>query len=479
MKGISLAYTPALDIISKRALWILLILCEAAIGLASVALPPLYLLILIVGTSYVIYSIARPYFSYVLLLFSLPFFAYSIMGAQETKGQVDIKFSDIAAILAIFCWLANSLIKKNLSFEKSPIFLPIFLLYAWMFFSLSWCYNLKAGSIDFTKKLISVAIFFLTINFVTDKKRLDTTFTLWTTLGLIYAFCGLVEVFHQGFGAAAARLTGHWGEPVRTSAYTAGPNRLGFILNLCMMVSIPQLITTKSFKHKIFLASSITIMMLILITTMSRGAWAGFAAGAVILSFYSRGCRKALFIGLIVAIVFFITISTTSFMDATYERFAGLVNPVITKDYYGKTSVWNAGIKMFQDSPIRGVGIGSFNLLSPSYGSTILTLPHDLYIYILAEFGLIGMSLFIFLIIVFLFEAIKTLKKLTSQGEKTILVGLSAGLFIYCVQGISISFGFREAEMWAFFGLAVATIKILGAQQSTTTTSPRSLKTSK
>lgn len=438
------------------------------IGLVSTALPPLYLLILVVVTPCVIWSLSRPYLSYVFLLFSLPFFAYSITGTQEEKGQIDIKFYDIATIIAIFSWIVNGLVKKTLSFEKSPIILPLFLLYAWMFFSLSWCYSFKVGTIDFAKKLICVSVFLLTINLVTDRKRLDMTFRLWTIIGLIYAFCSLWEVFHQGFGAAAARLAEHWGESVRTSGYAPGPNRFGFFLNLCMMISIPQLATTKSFKYKIFLIFSTIMMMLILITTMSRGAWAGFVAGAAILSFYSRACRKALIIGFIIAAVITVAISTTSYIDAIYERFAGLVDPSITKDYHGKPEVWAAGLKMFQDSPLIGVGIGSFNLLSPSYGSTILVLPHDLYIYILAEFGLIGAALFLLLVAISLAEALKTLKKLTNQSEKLILVGLLAGLFIYCFQGLAISFGFREADMGAFFGLAIATIKIFGTQQLTT-----------
>ena len=157
------------------------------------------------------------------------------------------------------------------------------------------------------------------------------TFRLWTIIGLIYAFCSLWEVFHQGFGAAAARLAEHWGESVRTSGYAPGPNRFGFFLNLCMMISIPQLATTKSFKYKIFLIFSTIMMMLILITTMSRGSWAGFVAGAAMLSFYSRACRKALIIGFIIAAVITVAISTTSYIDAIYERFAGLVDPSITK----------------------------------------------------------------------------------------------------------------------------------------------------
>lgn len=466
MKEMNLTYTPSLDFASKRAIWILLlVLFEIVVGLTVVTLKPLYILILVVSATCIICSIARPYFAYVLLLLTLPFFAYDITGTPEVRGQIDVKFSDVAIILAIFCWLVNDLAKKDLSFEKTPLLLPLFLLYAWMFTSLLWCQDLKIGSADFIRKLVSLGAFFLTINLVTDRKRLDTTFIIWPILGLIYAFCGLWEVFHQGFAGAEVRSPERWGEAVRTSGYSPGPNRFGFFLNLCLMIAIPQLVTTKSLRYKMFLIFSIIMMILVLITTMSRGAWASFIASAIVLSFYSRGCRKALITGLIVAVVLLVAISTTSFLDAAYQRFAGLLNPTITKDYIGKPAVWSAAVKMFQDSPIVGVGIGSFRQLSPAYGSTILILPHNLYVYILAEFGLIGVAVFLFLMAVFLSEAIKTLKGLTNQNEKILFVGLLAGLLAYLVQGVSISFGFKETEMWAFFGLIVAAINIFGKQK--------------
>jgi O-antigen ligase len=157
-------------------------------------------------------------------------------------------------------------------------------------------------------------------------------------------------------------------------------------------------------------------------------------------------------------------------MGAVYERFAGLVNPTITRDYYGKSSVWSAGLQMFQESPIRGVGIGSYKLLSPVYGSTMLAYAHNLYVLILTEFGLIGVALFLFLVAAYFSEAIKVLKRLTDKAEKLIFVGLITGLLIYCIQGMTISFSFREADMWAFFGLSIAAIRIFGTQQPATQT---------
>ena len=115
-------YTPALDITSKSTIWILLILCEVVIGLVSTALPPLYLLILVVVTPCVIWSLSRPYLSYVFLLFSLPFFAYSITGTQEEKGQIDIKFYDIATIIAIFSWIVNGLVKRPFRLKNLRLF---------------------------------------------------------------------------------------------------------------------------------------------------------------------------------------------------------------------------------------------------------------------------------------------------------------------------------------------------------------------
>lgn len=478
MKEIKLSFIPAAEDTFKKGTWILIILCEVLVGFVGAVLDPLYIPILLVGTFCVIYSIKRPYFSYVLLLFSLPLFEYSIMGTQDVKHQAELKFSDILVVLTIFVWLLDGLVRKNLSFAKSPIITVIILLFAFMFLSLVWCKNLPTGCIVLAKKIVSVTVLFLTVNLVTDRKRLDSTLKFWTIIGSVYAFYGLWEMTHKHFTDVNSRFDAIQ-TSIRTSATEAGPNEFGFYLNLCLMICIPQVIITKSLRYRIFLIFSITMMILALITTISRGSWIGFAAGTIILSAYSKKCRKILLIGIVVAVVFLVSICNTYFMDAIYGRFTGLMNPSDTRDFEGRSSVWAAGFRMFQGSPICGVGIGSFGILSHPLGTQILILPHNLYVYILSEFGLIGISIFLSLVAVFIYNGIKTLKMQTGQDEKLILIGLFAGLFIYCLQGMTGSFYLEESEMWAFFGLAIAAINVLSTRPSVTPTSSHSLETSK
>ena len=61
--------------------------------------------------------------------------------------------------------------------------------------------------------------------------------------------------------------------------------------------------------------------------------------------------------------------------------------------------VFGAGISLFESSPIGGVGFGQFQFLSPLHVSgSDVTYPHNAYLRILAEQGILGVAAFIALL---------------------------------------------------------------------------------
>ena len=64
--------------------------------------------------------------------------------------------------------------------------------------------------------------------------------------------------------------------------------------------------------------------------------------------------------------------------------------------------LWQAGLRMWADHPLRGVGVGQFAVELPFYGADLVPFhlllnigPHNMYMAVLSETGLIGLLLFV------------------------------------------------------------------------------------
>ncbi len=101
-------------------------------------------------------------------------------------------------------------------------------------------------------------------------------------------------------------------------------------------------------------------------------------------------------------------------------------------------SHWNVASKIFQDNKLTGVGLKNFRVLSCDeekykiqnllYDSSCTTHPHNIYMEILSELGILGMIVFIYLILILIKKYFETVKK---SNEIKILMFSSLILFTF------------------------------------------------
>jgi O-antigen ligase len=88
--------------------------------------------------------------------------------------------------------------------------------------------------------------------------------------------------------------------------------------------------------------------------------------------------------------------------QATLERLSTIGQSISGNDLGGRTKLWVEGLNIFLAHPF--IGIGSNGLSAP----TVLgTFAHNTFISILAELGLVGLLLFLAILVIVFFEAIK------------------------------------------------------------------------
>lgn len=230
--------------------------------------------------------------------------------------------------------------------------------------------------------------FFLFL-FVTDESTdMDIWSTLWlaVSVGLLF-IC--VDTF-SNIGSVQGRLSGHFGKA----------NSLGGIVALYMPLCYFGIYKFAENKKVVVCSSLLLLTAFILMAlTQSRGSALGWAASILVflaaIAIKHRWRLKKIFVFITVGILL-----VAAFFGNSRE--AGLnFDRSITKD--GRIPLLIAGGKMFVDHPLLGVGVGNWQYeYDHVYGvdnrEKHMDSPHNIFLQVLNEAGIIGLSGFLALL---------------------------------------------------------------------------------
>jgi O-antigen ligase len=145
----------------------------------------------------------------------------------------------------------------------------------------------------------------------------------------------------------------------------------------------------------------------------------------------------------------------------------------------GRTDVWTVGWRMVEAHPARGVGAGNFAGTSVHYllrpGSIkrddfIVDTPkaaHNMYLEVLAELGVVGLTLFLAIIGFSLTCLVRAVRSFNRAGNRQLEI-LSRAVFVALVGILAADFfGSREfaKELWLLMSLAPALLAMARAGQ--------------
>jgi O-antigen ligase len=175
---------------------------------------------------------------------------------------------------------------------------------------------------------------------------------------------------------------------------------------------------------------------------------------------FSRGARKALTVCFVVGLIAIFLFTPSPYLGALLRRIQAFMEPSIARDYYIRADIIRITWEIFKDHPFTGVGIGNFAMYAAAYKALRLDIPHNVYLYFLAEFGLVGFGLFLFWAGSLLSLCVRGLKRLWGGEERVVMLSLLVGVIIFFLEAIVISFTFREIDVWCFVGLTVAGVQL-------------------
>lgn len=141
----------------------------------------------------------------------------------------------------------------------------------------------------------------------------------------------------------------------------------------------------------------------------------------------------------------------------------------------GRTDVWAVGWRMVEDSPANGIGAGNFQISSIHYllepgalqrSDFIVDEPkvaHNIYLQLLAELGVVGLSLFLAFVVFSLTCALRSARIASRLGE-TDLELIGRGLFVATLAMLAADFFLSEQyskQLWLLLALGPALLAIV------------------
>jgi O-antigen ligase/Tfp pilus assembly protein PilF len=240
--------------------------------------------------------------------------------------------------------------------------------------------------------------------------------------------------------------------------------------------------------HKVLLLVGILAMSGSLILTFTRGSYLAIGISSIFMFFLYLASRGKSFIKehkktfililtLIVLITFLFTLPNPLNEPGTViSKIKGRISiSQFTKgsSLKRREAIWGFTALMIKDHPLFGLGIGTFKYNSLNYQARffdqgenrrlypygIADKVHNEYLQLGAEVGILGLSIFLWLIITIFNYGIKLLKRLKDEYKQGIIIGLMGGIVAVLIDGI---FGFplhlpaTLVLFWLFVGLIVS-----------------------
>ncbi len=368
---------------------------------------PLYLLLSVC-------TFLRPRTALYLLPIAIPWGSLDTI----TFGKLNTNSADILVILLIASWLGGYALRSQgmmkvgpLDQEKAPLprylIVGAFALLFVMIVSTATAFSVNASIKELIKWIEFVAILLLGAKYLRTRRQIWTLVVIMLLAGISQAFYGYAQDFFDLGPQSFIRNGG-----LRVYGTFNQPNPYAGYINMSLPIALSLMLLGRNGATRILAGAAALILGVAEYLTLSNGGEIAISvAGILILIVGFPKLRK------LAAIVAVAALGLIAALIAGVVP-GRLTNPLLNKlglvaisfahpspQNYStaeRLAHWLAGIGMFLDRPFTGVGIGNYGIVYAHYHVGIfvnsLDHAHNYYINISAETGVIGLTVFVFLL---------------------------------------------------------------------------------
>jgi putative inorganic carbon (HCO3(-)) transporter len=275
--------------VSGQALYpVLLAVVVLMAGLALVLLPLSWIALLILSAGAGLLILLRPVVGLYLLVVAIPFGSLK----EINLGVLNVGGAEIVAALTLMAWLARMLAHRRVRTVHPPLLVPLLIVLLVACFSVMGALSLQWSLKGLLVWLELLAVYLLVANLVdiTDARILVILVLL---AGCLEALLGLYQFFGR-VGPEGFLLFDRF---MRAYGTFDQPNPYGGYLALILPLALSLFLAHWRWRRPSELLTwglaglSVALMGAALVASWSRGAWLGFAAGAIVVAMAGLWCR--------------------------------------------------------------------------------------------------------------------------------------------------------------------------------------------
>jgi len=343
------------------------------------------------------------------------------------------------------------LVRIHLPFLLLIIYATLSLIYTYWFHRIP-NYDLLTHTIPLKYRLIDLYLFAFVAFYApyTDEEALYIAkFFLWIII--LANFISIIDTYNiLNLGIIPQR------PDFRSPGPIGEPNQYATLLSLFIPWLISLCFASSGLFKVIYSLSTILIFLGLFLTASRGGLLATFIGLVVLLFLWRRSLRLPHIIAAISLILIFITgaffMLGKSFQELFISRF-NLQPHNLDELSHSRISIWQVGINEWFKAPFVGRGWDSFKMLTAKHFPRALA-SHNTYLRYLTELGIIGLSLYLWLLIQVIIVIRKGLKH--ADGEfLVILRAFMAGFIGTLIATFFVNLYRPWWFVWAFVGLCL------------------------
>jgi O-antigen ligase len=387
----------------------------------------------------------RPVWGVYALVLSVPVQKAVTLGESITVTQV-------LFVLVLGIWWLWFSIRENKRLELTPLGVAFIFFLVGMLPSLFYTTSMSESLAELSRWSVTILAYLITVNSVQTRREMNGLIAAMLVAGTAEALLGLVQAYSIT-GPASFVV-----EDLLTRAYgTIGaPNSFAGYINMSLPLALaltayfwgkwfgerraahpfdrPGYISLRRLKWPLVLTGVSAMLFWTVLTTLSRGAWVGLAAGVVVMVLCLGKRATAAVVGLVVAGLILVGLAGAGALPSVIsDRVTQLTSQLAIFDPRGLVPTpenyalvermvhWQVAGNMFLDQPWTGVGIGNFNELFNEYG--VQGWPysrghaHNYYLHMLGETGVIGFTFYLMMLITALVVGFRSLRRARARSD--------------------------------------------------------------
>jgi putative inorganic carbon (HCO3(-)) transporter len=416
---------------------LLLAICVSVVWGILVSYSAPLALALAFGVVYFVIVFLRPFYAVLALLVTLPLGPF--LSLPVTEGG--FLLSLVIAQTGFVAWVIRALLVKDGELFTLPLTKPVHMLMLAflivMTLSLINTTDLTISLRQIKRFMYYVIIYFLVTYTMKDRKQLSIAFVVLLIGYFITSILGMVEAFSgksiYEFLGNRSLLGGALPPPVLivSAVKLHGPAGNAefhsfrmisfFALLLCPFVLV------RSKPKKMLIAFLILLALANIIGTSYRGAVLGLTTSVLIFSLTGRIGHKGLTLATSILVIVLIGVSVyVMFPQLDVERLTKTKGEAVETVELRKNNTL-IGLRMALDHPIIGQGPDGFFLRYYRYSDVLpeaherAIKAHNTYVQVLAEYGLVGLSVFGLIIFITLRNVLRVLRRVTAPDHYLVL----------------------------------------------------------